>query len=308
MPQNYPYVISTAFPNGTVAPDVLTDQINDSSISSSTLDYINVRITGPDTCDIWFDAALSGADQTTLDGLVAAHDGVPYLDIQAGEPGWNLRVEDRNLTTPPVSPKVGEYWIVGAGSTGAWAGWDDSVGGWNGTTWQFQRPSEGLAAWVFDEDIVVVYVDATTKWASYGTPSGVGGVFGTEVHQAESLSVSTTTSASPQNKVSMVTATLTGGLYRLEVHYGWNTDAATSDFFAQVQQDGVTLGEPHQQEPKDTAGSWGSTGTNQRHYLTRVFYRTLSAQSYTFTLDYNAEFGGTVASIWDASMTLWRMS
>jgi hypothetical protein len=177
MAQTYTYSISVDFPNGKVAPDVLTDQINDSSISTGVLQYINVAISAADNCDIVFDVALSAGDVTTLDGLVAAHDGEPYLDIQSGEPGWNLRVEDRNLTAPPGSPTVGLYWIVAAGATGAWAGHDDCIAGWNGTTWQYQRPTFGLAAWIFDEDIVVVYVDDTTKWDPYGTGGG-SSVFG----------------------------------------------------------------------------------------------------------------------------------
>jgi len=92
------------------------------------------------------------------------------------------------------------------------------------------------------------------------------------------------------------------------VSYGWNGDNSTGDFLAQVQQDGSVIGEVHQEEPSDTAGTFGSTGTNQRHYITRVFHRSLSAQSYTFKLDYSPEYSGQTASIWDAYMSLWRMS
>ena len=307
MAQTYTYSISGDFPNGKVAPDVLTDQINDSSISTGILDYINVAVSGANNCDIVFDVALSAPDKTTLDGLVAAHDGEPYLDIQSGEPGWNLRVEDRNLTAPPGSPTVGLYWIVATGGTGAWAGHDDCIAGWNGTTWQFQRPSEGLAAWVFDEDIVVVYVDAITKWDPYGTGGG-SSVFGGDVHLAESTAVSTTTSGSYQTKISMITATLEAGTYRLEVSYGWNHDTSTNDFMARVTQDGGQLGEPHKQEPQDSAGSWGSTGTDQRMYITRVFHLSLSAQSYTFGFEYASQFSGDESSVWDAYLSLWRMS
>jgi len=309
MSQTYTYSISGDFPNGKVAPDVLTDQINDSSISSGVLEVINVAVTGPDNCDIIFDQSLSGPDVTTLDGIVAAHDGEPYLDITPGQPGWNLRVEDRNLSDPPGSPVLGTYYIVAAGGTGVWAGYDDAIAGWNGTAWQFQRPSAGLAVWVIDESVVVVYVDGTTKWASYGSPAGTpANVFGTNLHMAESTGVSTTTSASAQNKITLTTATLEAGVYRLEVSYGWNGDSTVTDFIARVQQDGSDLGEWHWQEPKDSGGAFGSTGTAQRHYMTRIYHLSLSAQSYTFTLDYATATAGDEASIWDAYMTLWRMS
>jgi hypothetical protein len=106
----------------------------------------------------------------------------------------------------------------------------------------------------------------------------------------------------------MVTAALEAGTYRLEVSYGWNSDSNQIDFKSQVQQDSSTLGEHHQQEAKDSAGTFGATGTNQRYYLTRVYHLSLSAQSYTFTLDYSTETAGNEASMWDAYMSLWRMS
>lgn len=72
-PTKYTYSISTDFPNGKVAPSRLTQEIQASSISIA-LDYIN---TSGDDCDIWFKDVLSSGDQTTLDGVVAAHSGDP---------------------------------------------------------------------------------------------------------------------------------------------------------------------------------------------------------------------------------------
>jgi len=72
----YNYTISTAFPNGKVAPDRLTNEIDASSITVA-LDHID---TLADVCSIYFKAALSGAEQTTLNGLVAVHSGQPLPD------------------------------------------------------------------------------------------------------------------------------------------------------------------------------------------------------------------------------------
>src|SRR5574338_92962 len=69
----YTYSISTDFPNQIVATDRLSVEIDNSAIVTA-LDYIN---TSGDDCDIWFKDALSGGDQTILDGLVAAHTGEP---------------------------------------------------------------------------------------------------------------------------------------------------------------------------------------------------------------------------------------
>jgi len=77
MSQTYTYTISIDFPNGTVDPDTLTAQINASSISSGVLEGITTDTPALDTCYIQFDVALSAPDVTTLDGVVAAHTGIP---------------------------------------------------------------------------------------------------------------------------------------------------------------------------------------------------------------------------------------
>lgn len=307
MSQTYTYSISVDFPNNAVAPDVLTDQINDSSISSGVLEGITLRTPDTANCYIVFDVALSAPDVTTLDGIVAVHDGVPYLDYPPGEPGWNLRVEDRNLTVPPGSPTTGLFYIVAAGATGAWAGHEDAIASWNGTTWQYQLPSVGFAVWVIDEGIVVVYENDTTKWQPYGTGGG-SATFGSNLHLAESTAVSTSTSASPQDKITLVTATLEAGTYRLEVSYGWNHDSTQNNFISLVTQDAVQVGQLHEAEPAEAGGTFESTGSVQRYVNTRVFHLSLSAQSYTFKLQYHSEFSGVASSVWDAYMSLWRMS
>lgn len=70
---SYHYSVSGDFPNQKVNLNALTCQIDNSAIATP-LDHI--RVTGDD-CWIWFDNALSGGDQTILDGIVAAHDGEP---------------------------------------------------------------------------------------------------------------------------------------------------------------------------------------------------------------------------------------
>jgi len=69
----YTYSVSTDFPNHKVDIDRLTIEIANSAIIVA-LDYISVS---GDVCDIWFKNALSPGEKTTLDGLVAAHNGSP---------------------------------------------------------------------------------------------------------------------------------------------------------------------------------------------------------------------------------------
>jgi hypothetical protein len=70
----YTYSVASDFPQGAVSPETFEQEIHDSSISSATYLYLNIA---GDVCDVWFDGALSGGDETTLDGIVAAHEAVP---------------------------------------------------------------------------------------------------------------------------------------------------------------------------------------------------------------------------------------
>jgi hypothetical protein len=70
----YSYSITGDTANGTLSPEKLVDEINGSSIDNVLL---SVEHDGDDL-DIIFDAALDAGEQTILDGLVAAHDGIPY--------------------------------------------------------------------------------------------------------------------------------------------------------------------------------------------------------------------------------------
>lgn len=69
----YTYSISGDFPNAKVSLDRLSEEIQTSPIVTA-LDYVNAA---GDDCDIWFKDALSGGDETLLDGIVAAHSGEP---------------------------------------------------------------------------------------------------------------------------------------------------------------------------------------------------------------------------------------
>lgn len=72
----YNFTISTAFPAAKVSSDRLTQEIRASAITVA-LDGIN---TAGDLCTVIFKAALSGGEETTLNGLVAAHTGEPLPD------------------------------------------------------------------------------------------------------------------------------------------------------------------------------------------------------------------------------------
>jgi len=87
----YTYIIASAFPNHVVDPSRLAAEIQASSIVT-VHDHID---TGIGNCDVWFASALSGGEQTTLDGLVAAHGGDPVR-------AWQEVVKDPVME--PVEP------------------------------------------------------------------------------------------------------------------------------------------------------------------------------------------------------------
>jgi hypothetical protein len=94
----------------------------------------------------------------------------------------------------------------------------------------------------------------------------------------------------------------------LLVSYGWSEDSTSNDFEARVLQGATVLGQPHKQEPKDSGGSNGSTGTDQRHYASRHFVLTLTENTYTYHLQHRTSRAGNESSMWDAHLTLWRVA
>lgn len=55
-------------------------------------------------------------------------------------------VEAGPLAGPPEDSAEGQCWIVGAGSTGAWAGQENAIAIRTGGGWRFVHPREGMRA------------------------------------------------------------------------------------------------------------------------------------------------------------------
>ena len=68
-----------------------------------------------------------------------------------------LSVQDRDLTAPPASPAEGDRYIVAAGATGTWAGWDGDVTMFSGGAWVRLTPQTGWRAWIDDEGVLLVF-------------------------------------------------------------------------------------------------------------------------------------------------------
>lgn len=88
----------TDFPNNIMDDRRLVSEIRNSSITAS-LNYMKIK----GSIYLFFDTDLSGAEQTTLDGLVAAHTGIPYNYISTA----SLEdVEESSTTNTTYQPKI----------------------------------------------------------------------------------------------------------------------------------------------------------------------------------------------------------
>ncbi|TYO91414.1 DUF2793 domain-containing protein [Oceanicella actignis] len=86
-----------------------------------------------------------------------------------------LSVIDRDLTDPPASPADGDRYIVAAGATGDWSGWDLNVALWTDGAWMRLPPRIGWRAWVEDEGLLLVH-DGTTWTPAGGLLAALGDV------------------------------------------------------------------------------------------------------------------------------------
>src|SRR5690606_32974536 len=63
----------------------------------------------------------------------------------------------RDLTAPPGDPADGDRYIVGAGATGDWAGWDLNVALRTDGAWLRLPPRNGWRVWVEDESLLLAW-------------------------------------------------------------------------------------------------------------------------------------------------------
>ncbi len=94
---SYTYSIATDTLNAAVDLGKLSQEILDSSITTP-LNYSRVNGDQPDDLVIYFTGTLTGPEQTTLTGVVNAHDGIEI-------PG-NLELPERPDDAPAVTNKI----------------------------------------------------------------------------------------------------------------------------------------------------------------------------------------------------------
>jgi hypothetical protein len=114
----YTYSVSGDFPNQAVHVGALLREIGESSITIA-VDEIN-RF--GDIIDIWMKAALTGAEETTLDGVVAAHQGTPDdIDPPVMDDGRPIvRADTRPIDFETYFTMAGDSTGIGTGQILKW--------------------------------------------------------------------------------------------------------------------------------------------------------------------------------------------
>jgi hypothetical protein len=127
-------------------------------------------------------------------------------------------------------------------------------------------------------------------------------IFGQNYSQNSSEGQSSTTSNTYQNKLTLTTASLPSGNYRINWYYEW-THSSISDFFdAQVQVNNVTTIMNHIQEPKQS-------GTSNWVSSSGFYYYSGISGVLTIDLDYRTSTAtSTTSYIRRARLELWRIS
>jgi hypothetical protein len=142
----------------------------------------------------------------------------------------------------------------------------------------------------------VVIDNVTKKLANSGLKYHV---YGSEFQYAESLAQSTTTSTTPQIKVTLTTTNLPSGLYKISGVARGRNSTTNSDMRFQIYQNASPLGTTDINIESQDASSYFP--------IVMVHFLNLSGVQ-TFTLRYWSENGGATTYITDATLELIRVS
>lgn len=101
---------------------------------------------------------------------------IDQIAAKLGGLDWQESVLDKDLSTPPVSPAVGDRYIVNPTGLGAWTTHDNEIAEWNGTIWVFFVPDNGTVTKVEDENLW--YMSDGAAWSIWNLPIDHGGLLG----------------------------------------------------------------------------------------------------------------------------------
>ncbi len=89
-----------------------------------------------------------------------------YVDSLVNGADWQESVKDE-LADPPTSPSSGDRYLVIATATGDWTGHEDDIAEYNGSSWDFTSPNDGMSVWIEDVDKLKVYNGSA--WVTFGS-------------------------------------------------------------------------------------------------------------------------------------------
>jgi hypothetical protein len=125
------------------------------------------------------DQAMGGNKLTGLGTPVTGGDAATKDHVDSVVQGldWQESVLDE-LATPPGSPTTGDRYLIIATATGDWAGHEDDIAEWNGTSWDFFTHTKGAAVHI--EDVGRHKTYNGTAWVAFGTTIDHGNLMGKE--------------------------------------------------------------------------------------------------------------------------------
>jgi len=308
----YTYSISSDVTAGTVYSDGIHAEISGSAIVAT---FVGITIEG-DVLSIDFSSILSVFQEAVLDLLVQNHPGiVPPSSPDSTDLSFN---PTGNISSTTIQSAIEELDSEKLPTT-------TTVSSLGGDVAGSPRPPNGPASGQLggtypSPDVRGIRTTSGPTLLTIGAiadrqiPRRIGsslvGVsnFMEFIGFAVDESVSITTSTTNQVKLTYNAGTISSGTYMILVTYGWNHDATNNGFEGYVELNNGSgfsqIGEHHQQEPQDSNGTFGSTGTDQRHYLTRFFVRSLVSAPTSIRVLYRTNSGGVRSSIWDTYIAL----
>ncbi len=198
---------------------------------------------------------------------------------------------------------------------------------WDGSDWVEsndlieEQLQDSITAIASKLDSVVggtnITVDITDPNNPIINATGGGSVYGTNLNRFTAAAEVNTSAPHTNwvNRINVNTSSLEAGDYELILSYGYNHNATNSDFESRLSFDGTILGDvfgngtTHKQEPKDSSGSGGSSGSSQQFAFTKVFeLNGLTTGVKPIVFDFRSDDSSDLSTTWDVYIKLIRVS
>ena len=146
---------------------------NDTDTIESPSDSIQIQNLLDKTATETINGTFTFSTTPQLTGSIANPNDMvdkDYVDTVAQNIDWQDSVKAIIASGPGAGSALGDRYIVASGATGGFAGEDEKIAEFF-TSWIFQTPNEGWAAWVEDEDLVYIYNDShpTGEWIKFAS-------------------------------------------------------------------------------------------------------------------------------------------